>query len=122
MVKRSCSEYQNNNFPGLRAISYIPASSLNPLRANQRIEVVPKALIRAPMLFTTVVQKLNQGEGRNRVLHRFRPCFFGSFLQEQKRTEKEIVLCSSLIIDAGALIFIIPQVLLRLRRIRMTIR
>jgi hypothetical protein len=54
-------------------------------------------MIKVQMPGTTGPPHLNQGEGRNRAVHRFRPCFFGSFLQEQKRTEKkynEMEICS----------------------------
>ena len=42
--------------------------------------------IRAQLLFTTVVQKLNQGTRPGKGCHLSRLPFFGSFLGKQKRT------------------------------------
>jgi len=57
--------------------------SLRPDIRKQQLR--PRALIKAPPLFITVVQKLNQGLPKTAV-DRFRSCFFGTFLQEQKST------------------------------------
>ena len=43
------------------------------------------------MSFNTVVPKLNQGFPKTAV-HRFRVCFFGTFLHKQKSTGQNIVL------------------------------
>ena len=51
-----------------------------------------KRMIREQMLFTTVVQKLNQGTQPENGPFRFRGAFFGTFLAKQKSTKNSLVI------------------------------
>jgi hypothetical protein len=53
-------------------------------------DVFCKALSNDNEVEATVVQKLNQGTIPKTGRHRFRVCFFGSFLHKQKRTNNNI--------------------------------